>query len=455
MQLDMKGLPIVCNGTVTHADELTRKLVAFNVPVGTTSIHVKYSYTGRDGGNSIDLGLLGVDKKFRGYSGGSKFSFTVANDHATPGYIAGLLAPGEWYVILDVYNITSLSASYQVEIILDDSRRPVFEPNPAPSRINFSTAIKRLPGQRPIYKWLKGDFHMHTIYSDGKFTLDELVQKASTRGLDFIFSTEHNTSSANLVWGNHVPKGFLVGRGIEVTTRGGHWNAIGLLPSQMIDHHIYDMENMDSSLLPAIEEVHRSDGLAIINHPFAECKCCTWDFSFHDHMDAIEVWNGPWKRHPKDESNVKAVEKWDSLLREGMIFTASGGSDIHEPKFEIGEPLTRVLAEETSVNAIIRGLRARHVYLTREPSYEIEFCLCDNNKRADIGDWLEANGEVMACVAIKGFPECTLRLITEKGIIYQTSQDKINVNVKASYVRVELRDAQNDMLGLTNPIWIL
>jgi hypothetical protein len=37
--------------------------------------------------------------------------------------------------------------------------------------------------------------------------------------------------------------------------------------------------------------------------------------------------------------------------------------------------LTRVLADETSVNAIIRGLRARHVYLTQHPAYDIEFCL--------------------------------------------------------------------------------
>jgi hypothetical protein len=451
----MLSSPILRSGTVTPADQFTQKLVAFDVPVGTTSIHVKYSYTGREDGNAIDLGLLGVDKQFRGYSGGSKFDITVANDGASPGYIAGPLAPGEWYVLLGVYSVTSPSASYHVEITLEDSPRPVFEANPAPARAEFSTAIRRPPGQRPIYKWLKGDFHTHTIYSDGKFTLDELADKALKRGLDFIFSTEHNTFSASLAWGNHVPKGFLVGRGIEVTTLGGHWNAIGLLPHQFIDAKIYDMKDMDASLVPAVEEVHKSDGFAILNHPFAECKCCDWKYSFHDHMDAIEVWNGPWKRHPKDESNIKAVEKWDSLLREGKIFTASGGSDIHEPQFEIAEPLTRVLADETSVNAIIRGLRARHVYLTQHPTYEIEFYLCHDDERAGIGDWLETTRDVTAVVAIRGFPECELRLITEEGIVHKTSQTKVNVNVKGHYVRVEVRDAQGDMLGLTNPIWIL
>jgi predicted metal-dependent phosphoesterase TrpH len=445
--------PIILSGTVTVHDQLNRKLVPFDVPHGTTSINVKYSYTGREGGNAIDLGLLGIDKEFRGYSGGSKFEVVVANDEASPGYIPGLLGAGEWNVLLSVYNITS-SASYKVEITLGASPRPVFKANPAPVRAK-SSQIKRLPGQQPTYTWLKGDFHTHTLYSDGKFTLDELVDKALKRGLDFIFSTEHNTFSANLVWGNHVPSSFLVGRGIEVTTFSGHWNAIGLMPHQLIDSRICDMKEMDASLVAAIEEVHKSDGFVILNHPFAECKCCKWSFSFHDHIDAIEVWNGPWKRSPMDVSNVKAVEKWDELLREGKIFTASGGSDIHEPQFEIAEPLTRVLSDETSVSAIIRGLRARHVYITQEPAYEIEFYLLHDGKRAGIGDWLETEGEVTASVTINGFPQCEVRLITEQGIVVKTSQNNLNVKVKANYARVEVRDGKDDMLGLTNPIWIL
>jgi hypothetical protein len=164
------------------------------------------------------------------------------------------------------------------------------------------------------------------------------------------------------------------------------------------------MTDMDASLVAAVEEVHKSDGFTILNHPFAECKRCEWTYSFHEHIDAIEVWNGPWKRHSKDESNIKAIEKWDALLRDGKVFTASGGSDIHEPQSEIAEPLTRVLADETSVNAIIRGLHAHHVYLTQHPAYEIEFCLSRSSERAGIGDWLETTEEVTACVTISGFP---------------------------------------------------
>ncbi len=141
----MSSAPIIRTGSVTPDDELTQKLVAFDVPVGTTSIRVKYSYTGHEGGNAIDLGLLGVDKQFRGYSGGSKFEIVVANDVAAPGYVAGLIAPGEWYVLLGVYHITSSSASYHIEITLDDGHRTIFQENPAPERANFSTGSSYRP----------------------------------------------------------------------------------------------------------------------------------------------------------------------------------------------------------------------------------------------------------------------------------------------------------------------
>ena len=451
-----KPKPLTIEGAVTSSDELTRKLVPFDVPPGTTSVHVAYSYTGREHGNAIDLGLLGVNQDFRGYSGGSKTEATVAVDHATPGYIPGLIQPGEWYVLLGVYSVKTLS-TYRITIELDDTSRKPFKPSPAPTRSDYSGDLKQPPGVRPQPEWLKGDLHMHTIYSDGHFTLDQLVAKAQKRGLDFIFSTEHNTFSANLLWGKHVPAGFLVGRGIEVTTLLGHWNALGLLPDQYIDPVVHDASDPDTSLVRAVEDVHRQNGLAIINHPFAECKCCSWEYSFHDHMDAIEVWNGPWRRHAEDESNERAVAKWDELLREGRVFAATGGSDIHEDSFEIAEPLTRVLAEENSVQEILKGIRRRRVYLTQHPQYDLEFSLHDGGQSAGIGEWLEVKdkSEVRARVKLQGFPEFEARVITDAGTVYTGTESEFTVTVEGKYVRLEVRDKRGYMLGMTNPIWIM
>ena len=444
---------IIRTGQVSPADSLTRKLIPFDVPISTTSVQVKYTYSGRAEGNAIDLGLFAVNESFRGFSGGSKTEVVVANDRATPGYIPGLIEPGEWYVLLGVYNIVK-DGTYEVEIVLDDEPFPVFQPCPAPSRTDFFRCLTHPPGYVPKPKWLKGDFHMHTIYSDGHFTLDELVEKAQKRGLNFIFSTEHNTFSANMTWGKHVTENLLIGRGIEVTSHGGHWNAIGLLPEQYIDPLIHDKSDPDASLVQAVREVHKVDGFGIINHPFAECKCCSWTYSFHQDMDAIEVWNGPWRRYPEDRSNELAVAKWDELLREGKVFTATGGSDIHEDKFEIAEPCTRVLAEETSVNAIIGALRRRHCYMVRHPEYELEFTLDRTGESAGVGDWLEGSEGVRAKVRLRGIPACETRIITDQGIRHRSTEKAMDVPVYGRYVRVEVRSDEGDMLGMTNPIWI-
>jgi predicted metal-dependent phosphoesterase TrpH len=41
-----------------------------------------------------------------------------------------------------------------------------------------------------------GDTHLHTVHSDGRRTPAEVAAGARAAGLDFIVSTDHNTSSA-------------------------------------------------------------------------------------------------------------------------------------------------------------------------------------------------------------------------------------------------------------------
>ena len=41
-------------------------------------------------------------------------------------------------------------------------------------------------------KWYKGDFHTHSIYSDGKMTREENMVSAANQKLDFFVATDHN-----------------------------------------------------------------------------------------------------------------------------------------------------------------------------------------------------------------------------------------------------------------------
>ena len=58
---------------------------------------------------------------------------------------------------------------------------------------------------------------------------------ATSAGLDFIVSTDHNTSAANRAWAATKNDGLEVIAGEEVTTRHGHWLAIALPPGGWVD----------------------------------------------------------------------------------------------------------------------------------------------------------------------------------------------------------------------------
>lgn len=44
-----------------------------------------------------------------------------------------------------------------------------------------------------MYKYKKGDFHIHSTYSDGSLTPKELIEKAKKRKVDIISLTDHNS----------------------------------------------------------------------------------------------------------------------------------------------------------------------------------------------------------------------------------------------------------------------
>lgn len=87
------------------------------------------------------------------------------------------------------------------------------------------------------FTWQRGDFHMHTIYSDGEYTPEQQFAIGQSRNLSFVFLSDHNTDTSNQIAGSvqavHAPD-LLVGRAIEVTTRYGHWHAVGIDREQVI-----------------------------------------------------------------------------------------------------------------------------------------------------------------------------------------------------------------------------
>ncbi len=109
-----------------------------------------------------------------------------AGSGATPGYLPGPITPGR--VARPARPLRDRAAGDAVPGDGDAALRPAGSP------LRAAPAPTAVPGTGP--GWYRGDLHLHTVHSDGKRTQAEMIAAARAAGLDFIGSSEHNTSSA-------------------------------------------------------------------------------------------------------------------------------------------------------------------------------------------------------------------------------------------------------------------
>jgi len=115
---------LTLTGVMTRADHQTYREIPFRVPAGTTRLTVRFAYTGKAQKSVIDLGVRDP-RRFRGWSGGNKQSFTISEADATPSYLPGPLPVGVWKLVLGVPNLRAgAQARYTAQIHFD--RGPAF-----------------------------------------------------------------------------------------------------------------------------------------------------------------------------------------------------------------------------------------------------------------------------------------------------------------------------------------
>lgn len=438
-----------------------------DVPRGVRELSVRYSYdrpTPPAGvaGNALDIGIfdssghrLGDERGFRGWSGGFRDSFTISRSAATPGYLPGPVEPGRWHVILGPYTVAPQGLDYRVEITLRyGDPGPAFVPRPAP---------ERAAGRGRA--WYSGDLHLHTVHSDGTYTPAELAAGARAAGLDFMVSTEHNTSSASAVWGEHAGDDLLIVDGEEITTRNGHWLAVGLPAGAWID---WRYRATDGSFAEFAGQVHRLGGLVIGAHPHCPFVGCSWKFGY-GRLDAVEVWNGPWT--VDDEVSVAT---WDGMLvedgRSGRWLPAVGNSDAHRPGQVIGLPRTSVLAPGLDTRSVLEGVRAGRSWIAESGAVRVSLRCTGSGRSAGIGErLLVAEGtEVLVTATVSGAPGGAVRLVTDSGQVLLAPLDATGAGTVtwvtrprvSAYVRAEVRRADpaagplGAMVALTNPVFL-
>lgn len=449
-----------------------------DVPRGVREVRVAYTYDKPSvpAGtltNSCDIGIfdergveLGGDG-FRGWSGGFRTEFAIAADTATPGYLPGPVNPGRWHVILGPYQVSPQGLTYRVTVTLTYGRPgPRYRPDYPPQQVRGTSR-----------RWYRGDCHLHTVYSDGKRLPAEVAAGARAAGLDFIVSTDHNTSASHGVWGPLAGDDLLILTGEEITTRNGHVLALGLEPGHWID---WRYRSTDGEFARFAREIHRDGGLVVPAHPYCPYVGCRWKFGYDD-ADAIEVWNGPWT--VDDEA---AVETWDAQLvtaahGTGRWLPALGNSDAHSEPQVIGLPQTAVLADSLSRGALLTAIAAGRSYLAESSAVTVELTASAGGRSAGVGERLRVRPDEPVTVTVRaaGVPNGVVRLITDEGQLQQTQLPASGDGVVtlrttaqlAAYVRAEVRHPLADgspgsgtamgtvpqlgaMAALTNPVWL-
>lgn len=317
--------------------------VPFDVTPGTESVEVRLSFDRARG--VVDLGCDGA-AGFRGWSGGARSRFVIGAETATPGYLPGALEEGVWSVVLGLHRIPADGLDVTVEIDRPAATAPASEP-PAPPR----------PPRRPRRAlpaddgrtWIAGDFHAHTLHSDGALGRAELAALAVDAGLDVLAVTDHNTVSHHrglATIGDTYGLTLLPGQ--EVTTDRGHANAFGKIGW-------VDFRRPPSAW---VEQVAADGGLLSINHPLADD--CAWQFSLPTRPPLAEIWHHSWM----DRRWSGPLAWWNAW---GWGTIPVGGSDFHAPVQgrPLGRPLTWLQVDgdpardgPTPVDAVMAALRA-------------------------------------------------------------------------------------------------
>ncbi len=139
----------------------------------------------------------------------------------------------------------------------------------------------------------KADLHMHSMYSDGIGTIEQILHHVENNtNLDVIALTDHDVIEGALRMRDLWAKGryrfdFIVGE--EISTKEGHLLAL------FIEKRIRPGLSMESS----IDLIHEQGGLAIVAHPLNpifrhSCQREVLDRIYVERnvwLDGIETWN--------------------------------------------------------------------------------------------------------------------------------------------------------------------
>lgn len=188
------------------------------------------------------------------------------------------------------------------------------------------------------------NLHVHTTYSDGTGSMEEVIQAAQRAGLDALLINDHDTLAAR-------------GAGYE----GYHQDLLVLVGTELSGPHnhylVYGLEHSPEYSWRApqefINQIKGEGGIGFLAHPFETGsplneggRAYTWDDWTVDGFDGICIWNysSCWKSKVRnwptafyhyflnyrtlDGPDRPTLGQWDQLAGKRRV-AAVGGSDAH------------------------------------------------------------------------------------------------------------------------------
>ena len=439
-------------GTLTDQD--VKRNIPFEVEVlpGTTcvSIHLSFAPHVVDDLNNL-LTLTVFDPAgFRGagHRHGDEHSVTIGQAGASPGFLPGPVPAGMWTVVIDTHMVMpGPPCTFKLAVSgVDDCPEQV-----APTRPTGQTA-KRGPG------WYRGDLHAHTIHSDARWDISEMLAFGRSKHLDFMTLTDHNTVSGLAEFVSASRDDLLTLPGMELTTFWGHALALGLM-----DWTDWRTEPGKRSMEQIEQEVTARGGVFVIAHPLETgdpvCTGCAWVYPamMPGAARVVEVWNGDWISGSNNSLGLQEVYRW---LNNGCKMALTAGNDNHGFKPEtMHYGYNNVYAQDLSEKEILRAVRAGHLYLSSGPV--LKMTAGTGGLTGMMGDVLDAGGSPINLNA--EWRDCPsgarLELIVD-GNTHTTCQAEEQGSAdwkldgeKAHWALATLSLVGGKMLAITNPIF--
>lgn len=371
-------------------------------------------------------GVLRGHVQCPGGPGPRALRFAIATHEASPGCIPGPIPGGEWTIRIDLDRFRE-AGEYSLRVFADVD----IENAPAPAdRDGAARDLVAAPPAEPETepeprgaRWLRGELHAHSIHSDGRNSIAEMVARAAASGLDFLALSDHVTWSH---WRELSPADPIVTiPSIEVTSHRGHANAHGL--TTWPDVYIDRPERAAGDL---IDEVHRQGGIFGVNHPFSGQQA--WRRSDVDwaHVDVLEVVN-----QGQDANNDAAIGLWDRLLAQGYDIAPVAGTDCHDlddPAQQLGQVVTALKDAERTRAGVLGALRRAATMVTR--GSHVDLSVSDGVRRAGLGEHLPTADRLWVEVEVTASNPGTL-FVFRDGLMWH--QDEIAEGTH----RVRIEDA--------------